>query len=139
MRSALDTNILVYAVSHDDDPRCPRARDLIDTAASGDTVLPLQVLGELSHVMLRKHAQRPAVVRRYIDRLTEVFPVILANLDTYHLGLDACEQHQLSFWDAQLWAVCHANGVRVLYSEDMHAGRRLGQVDVVNPFEHLAA
>ena len=46
----------------------------------------------------------------------------------------AVRDHNLSFWDAQLWAVAKLNQFDTILSEDFQAGSRLGGVRFVNPF-----
>ena len=53
--------------------------------------------------------------------------------------MDAVEEHRLSFWDAMLWATVRQSGCSAIPSEDMQDGRRLGGVEIVNPFTAEAA
>ena len=43
-------------------------------------------------------------------------------------------EHQLSYWDAQIWAAARLNQVPVVFSEDFRAGVSLEGVRFVNPF-----
>ncbi|ODV19214.1 MAG: hypothetical protein ABT27_11845 [Lysobacteraceae bacterium SCN 69-25] len=54
MRLALDTNLLVYAEGEGDAMRCGLARALTQRLPVQRVVLPMQVLGELHHVLARK-------------------------------------------------------------------------------------
>jgi predicted nucleic acid-binding protein len=47
----------------------------------------------------------------------------------------AVNDHQLSFWDTQLWAAAKAYGLGTILSEDFNSGSTLGGVRFVNPFE----
>jgi predicted nucleic acid-binding protein len=42
--------------------------------------------------------------------------------------------HQISFWDAQIWAVACLNQVPVVLSEDLNPGAVIEGVQFVNPF-----
>lgn len=46
----------------------------------------------------------------------------------------AVRDHQLNFWDAQLWATAQIHGIPVILSEDFNTGASLGTVRFVNPF-----
>jgi predicted nucleic acid-binding protein len=63
MRIALDTNILIYAEGLNDPVRKRQARDLIASLARADVVLPVQMAGELSRVLVRKGGRTPACRR----------------------------------------------------------------------------
>src|SRR5258708_40021713 len=54
MRLALDTNILAYAEGVNGAPRKKAALDIIEKLPAASTFLPVQVLGELFHELVRK-------------------------------------------------------------------------------------
>ena len=54
MRIALDTNLLAYAEGLGDETRCRLASDLIAKLNPVNSLVPLQVLGELSRVLTAK-------------------------------------------------------------------------------------
>jgi predicted nucleic acid-binding protein len=45
------------------------------------------------------------------------------------------QKHSLSFWDALIVQIASAARCGVLYSEDLQAGARIGNVLIVNPFK----
>jgi predicted nucleic acid-binding protein len=49
-------------------------------------------------------------------------------------AMDLQQNHSLSFWDALIVQTASAPRCRVLYSEDMQAGARIGEVLIINPF-----
>ena len=49
--------------------------------------------------------------------------------------MDARAAHGLPFWDALIWAVAERAGAASLVSEDFQPGRRLGRVNIVDPFD----
>ena len=63
MRVALDTNFLAYAEGVNDSERRNAALDLVGRLPQRDVVVPVQVLGELFHVQVRK-ARRSAAAAR---------------------------------------------------------------------------
>ena len=71
MRAALDTNILAYAEGLGDARRCEQARLLLAALPIDDTLVPAQVLGELSRVLTLK-ARRPAAEVRDVVLSSEV-------------------------------------------------------------------
>lgn len=133
-RFSLDTNILVYAVDRESGERHDRSRALLGRAARRDCILTVQALAEFFHATTRKNllplARASAFVRNWLD----VFQV--ASADTVALvdAMDAVAEHRLSFWDAMLWATARQSGCSAILTEDMQDGRRLGGVEVINPF-----
>jgi len=49
-------------------------------------------------------------------------------------AIDLHERFGISFWDAMIVQSAAALGCEVLYSEDLNAGHRYGEVLVVDPF-----
>lgn len=46
----------------------------------------------------------------------------------------AYKDHSVSFWDAMLLAAARQDGCSAVISENMRHGRRLGGVEIINPF-----
>lgn len=75
MKIALDTNVLAYAEGTNGAAMRDKAVDLIQRLPQGDIVLPVQTLGELFNVLVRKAKRRPADARI----------AVMAWIDSYHL------------------------------------------------------
>ena len=133
-RFSLDTNILVYAVDRDAGERYHRARELVWQAAQRDCVLTMQALAEFFHATTRKNLLPPASARAFVRDWLGVFEVVSADLAALVDAMDAVEEHRFSFWDAMLWATVRQSGCSALLSEDMQDGRRLGGVEIIDPF-----
>src|SRR5258705_11029344 len=63
-----------------------------------------------------------------------VLPVRAGEDTDLAAALAAVKAHQLSFWDAMLWATAQRVGVRHLLAEDMQDGFVLQGVRFTNPF-----
>ena len=137
-RFSLDTNILVYAVDRDGGERHEQAKRLIALAGRRDCVLTLQALAEFFHATTRKALLEPARAGTFVRDWLEVFDVAAADPAALADAMDARVQHQLSFWDAMLWATARQAGCSAILSEDMHDGRRLGGVEIIDPFAAAA-
>ena len=138
-RFSLDTNILVYAVDRDADERHERSRILLGRAARCDCVLTVQALAEFFHATTRKSLLPFTSARGFVRDWQEVFHVVLAGPETIVEAMDAVGEHRLSFWDAMLWATARRSGCSAILTEDMQDGRRLGGVELINPFTAEAA
>ena len=51
------------------------------------------------------------------------------------LGCQATIRHQMSIWDALIWAVARTNQVPFIITEDAEHGRELEGVRYLNPFD----
>ncbi len=64
----------------------------------------------------------------------QIFTVVPADQGTFNEAVDDVRDHNISFWDAMLWANAKQAGCAYVLSEGMQHGRRLGGVQMINPF-----
>ena len=76
MRVALDTNILAYAEGVNGAPMRKAALELVQRLPEGTTLLPVQTLGELFNLLVRKARRPPAKARNAILSWQDAFPLI---------------------------------------------------------------
>ena len=132
----VDTNILVYAYDADAGEKRFKARDVIDGLwDEGTGVLATQVLAEFFITITRKVKQPLSVAdaKQIIEDYRSAWLVFATTSDTVLLAINGVERHQLSFWDAMIWASAVINGVPRIYSEDMQHGQSIEGVRVENP------
>jgi predicted nucleic acid-binding protein len=134
MRIALDTNVLAYAEGVNGAPRKKIALDVIDKLAPATTFVPVQVLGELFHVLVRKTGRSPEVARNAILSWQDTFSLIETSPAVLLAATDLASGHGLTIWDAIIFAASAAAGCRLLLSEDLQSGFHWNGVTVVNPF-----
>jgi predicted nucleic acid-binding protein len=134
LRVALDTNVLAYAEGVNGADRRGPALDLIERLAPDETVIPVQVLGELFSVLTRKAGKSRADARDAILSWRDTFPLIETSPAIMLAAADLASDHQFGIWDAViLSAAAHAD-CRLLLSEDLQDGFTWGGVTIVNPF-----
>ena len=132
----IDTNILVYAHQPSETAKYDRATHIVETLAeNGSGRLSAQILGEFLNATTRGH--RPILsVREAIRQATilaDAFPLFdLTGLLVLEAGRGVRE-HQLSYFDAQIWATARLNQVRAIFTEDFTHGCRLEGVQFLNP------
>ncbi|MCP9837252.1 PIN domain-containing protein [Cyanobium sp. N.Huapi 1H5] len=134
MRSALDTNVLVYAEGFGDQVRVEASRSLLAALADGDVVIPLQCLGELFRVLTGKAGRSPGEARDAVLSWMDAFSVADSTAKALAGAMDLCVDHQLGSWDALVLSVAADAGARLLISEDLNPGFTWRGVRVVNPF-----
>jgi predicted nucleic acid-binding protein len=134
MRLALDSNVLAYAEGVNGAARKKTALDIIAGLSEQSTFLPVQVLGELFQVLVRKAGRSPERARTAILSWRDAFPLIETSSSVMLAATDLAADHHLSIWDAVILSASAAAGCRLLLSEDLHSGFTWSGVTVANPF-----
>ena len=134
MRVALDTNVLAYAEGVNGAWQRGSALDLVQRLPQEATVIPVQVLGELFNVLVRKAGKSRAMARDALLSWRDTFSAIETSPQTMLVAADLATDHQLGIWDAVILSVASEANCRLLLSEDLQEGFTWGGVTVVNPF-----
>jgi predicted nucleic acid-binding protein len=132
----LDSNIIVYSIDAAEAAKQARAIDVFTAlAVSGRGVLSVQVLGEFFRASTRriKVPLSDAEAEGWMGEFARAMPLLETTLGAILDGARGVRLHQLSFWDAVIWATAKRNGVSFLLSEDMGDGRLLEGVRILNP------
>lgn len=134
MRVSLDTNVLAYAEGVNGRAKQETALELIERTPKDAIVLPVQVLGELFHVLVRKAGRKPADARAAILSWRDAFPLVETSSAIMLAAADLATDHRLSIWDSVILATASHADCRLLLSEDLQDGFIWGGVTVANPF-----
>lgn len=134
MRVALDTNILAYAEGVNGAASKKVALEMIGKLPVEATFLPVQALGELFHVLVRKAGRSPGRAKSAILSWQDAFPLIETSPAVLLAGIDLAAHHRLGIWDAIILAAASAASCRLLLSEDMQSGFTWNGMTVTNPF-----
>ena len=134
MRLALDTNLLAYAEGVNGAGRKRAALEIIVKLPEGSTFLPVQVLGELFQVLVRKAGRSPEQARTAILGWQDAFSLIETSPSVLLAAADLATHHNFGIWDAVILSAASAAGCRLLLSEDMQNGFTWNGVTVANPF-----
>lgn len=133
----VDTNVLVYALDESDLPRQARAVTWLDHLLTTDSgALSAQALTEVANVCLHRLAPRWQVdrVSDHVQALARAFHVLPVTPAVVVEALRGVGQYQLSYFDAQMWAVARLHQIPALLSENMASGASLDGVLIVDPF-----
>jgi predicted nucleic acid-binding protein len=134
LRVALDTNVLVYAEGVNGDSLRSAALSLIEQIDPQNTFVPVQVLGELFRVLVRKAHWKPEQARASLLSWQDSFPLIETSATVLFAAAELSANHNLGIWDAVVLSAAAGAGCRLLLSEDLHHGFTWSGVTVVNPF-----
>jgi predicted nucleic acid-binding protein len=134
MKVALDTNILVYAEGANGATMRDRAVELIQRLPPVAIVLPVQSLGELFNVLLRKAKRRPSRARAAVLSWRDAYAVMETSAAVMVNATDLAFDHGLTIWDSVVLAAAAEAECRLLLSEDLQEGFTWRGVTVANPF-----
>jgi predicted nucleic acid-binding protein len=134
LRAALDTSVLAYAEGVNGAAMKKAALDLLQALPGGAAVVPVQALGELFNLLLKKAGRSAAKAHSSILGWRDAFPLIETSATVMLAALDLAKDHQLGIWDSVILAATSEAGCRLLLSQDLQDGFTWRGVTVVNPF-----
>ncbi|MGA3026837.1 MAG: PIN domain-containing protein [Bryobacteraceae bacterium] len=134
MKIALDTNVLAYAEGANGAARRDRALKLIQRLPQESIVLPVQTLGELFNVLVRKARRRPIRARSAVMSWRDAYPVVETTAAVMVNATDLASRHGLSIRDSVVLSASAEASCRLLLSEDLQEGFTWRGVTVTNPF-----
>lgn len=133
----LDTNLLIYLFDQNWPEKQAQAQQVLDQMElTGAGRLSVQNLAEFFSVATRKLSPplTPAEALTQVTLFARLWPVLdLTQLIVLEAGRGV-RDHQLSYYDAQLWATARLNQVPVIFSEDFAHEAFLEGVRFLNPF-----
>ena len=133
MRVALDTNILAYAEGINGAARKASALELIRRLPGSAVMLPVQALGELFQLLVRKASRTAAQARDAILGWRDAFPLIETSEVVIVAAAELSASRRIGFWDAVILASASESGCRLLLTEDLQEGFTWNGVTVTNP------
>jgi predicted nucleic acid-binding protein len=133
----IDTNVLLYAIDHNEPFKQGLAVQLLDTlVAAGIGVLSVQNLAEFTSASLRnlKAPLTAAAAMEQAAHLAEAFSILDLTVPIVLEAARGVRDYQMSYYDAQLWATARLNQIPVIFSEDFASNTSRDNVHFVNPF-----
>lgn len=133
----VDTNVLVYAYDVSEPVKQRHAIEVLHDLSEREAgAVSVQIMSEMFVALTRKLSS-PLGVEQALQTLSR-------HMRTWHV-LDITEfvvleaargvrDHQMSYWDAQIWATARLNQIPIILSEDFASGSTMEGVRFVNPF-----
>jgi predicted nucleic acid-binding protein len=131
---ALDTNVLASAEGVNGATMQEAALELIQGLPRENTLVPVQTLGELFNLLVRKARWTRPSARAATLSWSDSFAPIETSPAVMLAAADLAVDHQFGIWDAVILAAAAAAGCRLLLSEDMNEGFTWRGVTITNPF-----
>ena len=100
MNIAVDTNVLAYAEGTNGEAMQARAVALVERLVPDTTLLPIQTLGELFSVLVRKAGRSKQDAAAAVQSWGDTFPLIETSPEVMLAATDLSRTHGLSIWDA---------------------------------------
>jgi len=131
----LDTNVLAYAYDDGEQKKQDIARDYLSRALEGEYVVSIQVLAELTAVLLHKFST-PITTEKMITLLDALSPlkVVQPDKEMVRRAVEAHAQYGLHFYDGMIVAAAERAGCRRIWSEDFNVGQEYFGMKAENPF-----
>jgi predicted nucleic acid-binding protein len=128
---------LLYLYDHNQPSKQGQAHRVLDgLELSRSGRLSVQCLAEFFSVATRKLSPSLTATQalHQVSLFSRLWPVYdLTSMVVLEAGRGV-QDHQLSYYDAQIWATARLNQVPTIFSEDFSDGAMLEGVRFVNPF-----
>jgi predicted nucleic acid-binding protein len=134
VKVALDTNVVAYSEGVNTIERRRAALSVLRRIPRETIGLPVQVLGELFNVLVRKRGFTPSQSHAVVKAWSESVSLIATSPEVMANAIEVARDHHLGIWDAVILSAAAEGGCRLLLSEDMQDGFAWGGVTVANPF-----
>jgi predicted nucleic acid-binding protein len=129
-RIFLDSNILLYAIGND-----KYKKGLSIELIRKKPVITIQVLNEISNIMIRKLKLSHQDIHNIIDFIIQKCDMNSIDIITVRKALDISEKYKYSYYDSLIIASALENNCNILYTEDMHHGQNIENIlKIINPF-----
>jgi predicted nucleic acid-binding protein len=86
-------------------------------------------------VVTRKRLMAASQLVKILQYHEKSFQIMASQTEDLFAAVRAQQAHNLSFFDALLWATSKRAGCQILLTEDFQDGRSLEGVQFVNPFK----
>jgi predicted nucleic acid-binding protein len=133
----VDTNVLVYAHDLSQAEKQRRALEVLDRLVeTGLGILSTQTLAEFYVVTTRKIPGPLSTEQAcaQIEHFVRIWRVLNVTPEVVLEAVRGVRDYAFSYWDAQLWAIAHLNGIPLVFSENFQPGAVVEGVQFVNPF-----
>jgi len=133
----IDTNILVYAHDPVEGEKAARAIEILDQLQGAqEGRLSAQCLAEFFVVVTSGESPLMSLgeAGQQVDLLSQAFHTLDITPMIVMEAARGVQQHQFSYWDAQIWATARLNQIPIILSEDFQPGSSFEGVRFLNPF-----
>lgn len=131
---AIDTNVLAYAEGTNGPAMKWAALDILSKLSPESTLIPVQALGELFAVLVKKARRSREQAQAAVLSWGDTFPLLETTPEVILSAMCLAAEHQLGWWDSVVLSAAAEARCRLLLSEDLQEGFTWRGVTVTNPF-----
>jgi len=132
----IDANILVYSFDNRYLEKQQKAADLIRILTDNEfAALSTQALGEFYNAVTKRIPFPLSPVEAYMELEAFLNSFWICDL-TATVILDAARaarEHQMHYWDAQIWATAKLYEIPTILTEDLPGKERIEMIQYINP------
>lgn len=130
----LDTNLWIYLYSQNAQTKATVVQQLIEDRFEAISV-STQVLGEMFHVLTRKHITSSTEAQAIVVDITATFNPVAIGAAQVLQAIELYQKYAYSYWDSLILATAIQQGCTQLYSEDMQHNQTIeATLTILNPF-----
>jgi predicted nucleic acid-binding protein len=132
----IDSNVFVYLFDETNSVKRARARELVETALGCTRYLiSFQVVQEVLNVITQK-LKVPVKAMDAVSFFEEVLAPLWQVMPSHELYRRSIEvKERYGYYDSLIIAAALEAGCQRVLSEDLHDGRKLEGLTIVNPFQ----
>ena len=135
-RTFIDSNVLLYAAEEKAGTKAARSAEWLRyLLRTGLGIANLQVLNEVTNVLIKHGGMRPEAVFSIVDGYA-LFGSSAINFETVAAARILHFENGYSWWDCLLLASAIELRCRFFLSEDMQDGHRIRGLTIISPFRH---
>ncbi|MHC6202786.1 PIN domain-containing protein [Breznakiellaceae bacterium SP9] len=130
-RVFIDTNILVYAYSTDDEVK---QRKTVSALFDNDCVISTQVVNEFCNICLKKLHLSASIIKRDLAEIITICDCYTVNYQTAQHALALQERYGFSYYDCLIVASAIETDCKYLFTEDLSNGQKIDNILIRNIF-----
>jgi predicted nucleic acid-binding protein len=133
----IDTNLLIYAFDQNEVFRQSQAEKVLDLLHhTTQGYLSVQGLAEFFSVAIRKLHPPLSAIEAFqaVERFSQAYRILDLTPSVVLEAARGVRDHQLSYYDAQIWATARLYQIPIIFSEEFDSGSTLEGIRFINPF-----
>jgi len=132
-KAFLDTNILIYLYSEDDEIKRSTAYSIINSYAC---VTSIQAFNEACNVWFKKFGWSASKIEEHLDNIAKVCDDVLpVHRVTVNKAVTLKNRYGFSFYDCLMLTSALDSGCQIIFTEDMRNSQIVeSTLKIVNPF-----
>jgi predicted nucleic acid-binding protein len=132
-RAFLDTNILIYFYSEDDENKRTAAHNVLN---NNNCVTSVQAMNESCNVWFKKFKWNSMKIKDHLDNIETVCDEVLPiQRNIVNKALMLKERYGYSYFDCIMLASALESNCEIIYTEDMSNGQIIDETLIIlNPF-----